>query len=70
MKKLITFDLDGTLIDSATSIANCINYILKLEGKETVNLEILTSMVGVGTEKMFESFNIICSKESYQNIWF
>ncbi|PEQ47114.1 HAD family hydrolase [Bacillus cereus] len=69
MTKLITFDLDGTLVDSATSIAKCINYILKLEGKETVNLEILTSMVGVGTEKMFESFNIICSKESYQNIY-
>ena len=35
-ENIVAFDLDGTLLDSADDLINCLNLILKEEGKNIV----------------------------------
>jgi len=47
-KKLIIFDLDGTLINSALDLALSINYMLSALGQDTFNEETIHKWVGNG----------------------
>ena len=47
-KKLIIFDLDGTLINSAFDLSLAVNYMLTQLGKETYEEEIIHEWVGNG----------------------
>lgn len=48
MVSLIIFDLDGTLIDSKTDIANSVNFALAQEGFPTLPQKTIESFVGRG----------------------
>lgn len=47
-KKLLIFDLDGTLINSALDLSLAVNYMLKQLGKETFAEDIIHEWVGNG----------------------
>jgi len=47
-KKLLIFDLDGTLINSALDLALAVNYMLERLGKETFSEDIIHGWVGNG----------------------
>lgn len=49
-KELIIFDMDGTLIDSAPSLAFAINYMLKELNKEGISLNRVRDFIGKGSE--------------------
>ncbi len=48
-KKLIIFDMDGTLLDSAPSLAYAVNYMLRQMGKEELSLERIRQFIGKGS---------------------
>jgi len=52
MKKLIIFDLDGTLLNTIEDLANSVNYALKLYKFPTHNIEKYNSMVGNGINNL------------------
>ena len=47
-KKLLIFDLDGTLINSALDLAIAVNYMLEQLGRETFSEDIIHGWVGNG----------------------
>ncbi|MBA1421286.1 MAG: phosphoglycolate phosphatase [Epsilonproteobacteria bacterium] len=47
-KKLLIFDLDGTLINSALDLALAVNYMLTQLGRDTFDEEVIHSWVGNG----------------------
>ncbi|MEA1953676.1 MAG: phosphoglycolate phosphatase [Campylobacterota bacterium] len=49
-KKVILFDLDGTLIDSAPDLAHSVNYMLKKMNRKTFSESTIRSWVGNGAE--------------------
>ena len=49
-KKVIIFDLDGTLIDSAPDLAGAINYMLKSLDQNTFDIETIHKWVGNGAQ--------------------
>jgi len=51
-KKVIIFDLDGTLIDSSPDLALAINYMLKSINKERFSLDEIHHWVGNGAETL------------------
>ena len=51
-KKLILFDLDGTLVDSAPDLAMAVNFMLKSLGRETFSVETIRSWVGNGAQTL------------------
>ncbi len=51
-KKVIIFDLDGTLIDSSPDLALAINHMLSRMGRETFSLEEIHHWVGNGAETL------------------
>ncbi|MBC7741059.1 MAG: HAD hydrolase-like protein [Bdellovibrionaceae bacterium] len=53
---LLIFDLDGTLIDSATDIHSSMNIMLKRHGRATVDRERLVSHIGDGLTKLVNDF--------------
>ena len=54
MKKLVIFDLDGTLLDTIADLAESANYALKQLGYPTHNVETIRSFVGNGINKLLE----------------
>ncbi|MDR2683803.1 MAG: HAD family hydrolase [Prevotellaceae bacterium] len=52
MKKLIIFDLDGTLLNTVEDLANSVNYALGLYNFPTHNVEQYKFMVGNGTKNL------------------
>ncbi len=52
--KLIIFDLDGTLVDSAPDITNALNYASGPYGFEQLTVERTTSLVGEGVTRLIE----------------
>ena len=52
MKKLVIFDLDGTLLDTIADLAESANYALKQLGYPTHPTEIIRTYVGNGINKL------------------
>ena len=52
MTKLLIYDLDGTLIDSAQDIANAVNWTLKEMGLRRLSLDEIRSFIGTGVEEL------------------
>ncbi|MBI5055957.1 MAG: HAD-IA family hydrolase [Nitrospirae bacterium] len=55
MLKLLIFDLDGTLADTAQDIADAINFALKPFGNKIYSVEETKAMVGSGISKLLAS---------------
>ena len=54
MKKLVIFDLDGTLVDTISDLANACNYALSTMGFPTHHLSVYPFYVGNGVSKLIE----------------
>ncbi|MDE5760776.1 HAD family hydrolase [Bacteroides sp.] len=54
MKKLVIFDLDGTLLNTIADLAQCTNHALQALGYPTHPEEAYNFMVGNGINKLFE----------------
>ena len=54
MKKLVIFDLDGTLLDTIKDLGTASNYALAKHGYPEHKLEIYSSLVGNGVKKLIE----------------
>lgn len=54
MKKLVIFDLDGTLLNTIADLAHSTNYALNKLGYPTHDVEKYNFMVGNGINKLFE----------------
>ena len=54
MKKLVIFDLDGTLLNTIADLANSTNYALKVLGYPIHEPDKCNFMVGNGINKLFE----------------
>ena len=52
MKKLLIFDLDGTLIDTLVDLKNAVNHALKLHNYPEVSLEHVRKSIGNGVAKL------------------
>ena len=52
MKKLVIFDLDGTLLDTIADLAESANYALKQLGYPTRDVEMIRTFVGNGVNKL------------------
>lgn len=52
--RIVGFDLDGTLVDSATDIAPAVNLALRMAGRETVSLDVTRGLIGGGTRLALE----------------
>jgi phosphoglycolate phosphatase len=51
--ELLIFDLDGTLVDSKTDIVESANQTLENLGRERLPVDLVTSYIGQGLEKLF-----------------
>ena len=54
MKKLVIFDLDGTLLDTIADLAESTNHALKQLGYTTHDVETIRTFVGNGINKLLE----------------
>lgn len=54
MKKLVIFDLDGTLLDTIADLAGATNYALKQLGYPTHDTDTIRTFVGNGINKLLE----------------
>ena len=54
MKKLVIFDLDGTLLDTIADLANAANYALQQLGHPTHPVDTIRTYVGNGINKLLE----------------
>jgi phosphoglycolate phosphatase len=52
--RLVAFDLDGTLVDTAPDLAGALNAVLASEGLPAVPFDIARKMIGAGARKMLE----------------
>ena len=64
-KKLIIFDMDGTLIDSAPSLAYAINLMLKDLNKEPLSVNRVREFIGQGSEILVK--RALVNDVNYQN---
>lgn len=54
ISKVVAFDLDGTLIDSAPDITEALNYVLKVNGLKPTKVEDVKSLIGSGAKALIE----------------
>ena len=52
--RIVVFDLDGTLVDTAPDLIAALNYVLKQEGLPPLPLKSARNMIGAGARKMIE----------------
>jgi phosphoglycolate phosphatase len=52
--RIIVFDLDGTLVDTAPDLINALNFVLDREGLPPVPLHAARNMIGAGARKLIE----------------
>src|SRR5438045_7379244 len=52
--RIIVFDLDGTLVDTAPDLINALNFVLDREGLPPVPLHSARNMIGAGARKLIE----------------
>ena len=48
VSKVVAFDLDGTLIDSAPDITEALNYVLELKGLKSIEVDRVRNLIGTG----------------------
>lgn len=68
MKKLVIFDLDGTLLNTITDLGNSCNYALETLGYPTHALAAYPYMVGNGVRKLIERAQPDASPEEIDKI--
>src|ERR1700729_470868 len=52
--RIVVFDLDGTLVDTAPDLINALNFVLDREGLPPVPLHSARHMIGAGSRKLIE----------------
>ena len=52
--RIIVFDLDGTLVDTAPDLINALNWVLDREGLPPVPLQSARTMIGAGARRLIE----------------
>src|SRR6201996_108223 len=52
--RIVVFDLDGTLVDTAPDLINALNFVLAREGLPPVPLAAARNMIGAGVRKLVE----------------
>ena len=52
--RIVVFDLDGTLVDTAPDLINALNFVLDREGVPAVPLHAARNMIGAGARKLIE----------------
>src|SRR5207302_1043411 len=52
--RIIVFDLDGTLVDTAPDLINALNHVLDREGLPPVPLHAARNMIGAGARRLIE----------------
>jgi phosphoglycolate phosphatase len=52
--RIVAFDLDGTLVDTAPDLISALNYVLDREGLGPVPLKSARNMIGAGARKLIE----------------
>jgi phosphoglycolate phosphatase len=52
--RIIVFDLDGTLVDTAPDLINALNFVLDREGMSPIPLASARNMIGAGARKLIE----------------
>jgi phosphoglycolate phosphatase len=52
--RIVIFDLDGTLVDTAPDLINALNFVLDREGLPPVPLHSARNMIGAGSRKLIE----------------
>src|SRR3546814_6255909 len=52
--RALVFDLDGTLVDSVPDLAEALNRVLAMRGRDTLSRSAVRSMVGDGVPKLVE----------------
>ncbi|MDF1880779.1 phosphoglycolate phosphatase [Sulfurimonas sp. MAG313] len=66
MKKVIIFDLDGTLVDSVPDLALAVNDMLKTLGRETFEEKIIRTWVGNGAQTLVK--RSLCGKTEINDL--
>jgi phosphoglycolate phosphatase len=54
LPRIIAFDLDGTLVDTAPDLIAALNYVLDREGLPPLPLQSARNMIGAGARKLIE----------------
>jgi len=52
--RIVVFDLDGTLVDTAPDLISALNFVLDREGMAPVPLKSARNMIGAGARKLIE----------------
>lgn len=52
--RIVVFDLDGTLVDTAPDLINALNFVLGREGMPPVPLKLARNMIGQGARRLIE----------------
>jgi phosphoglycolate phosphatase len=52
--RIVVFDLDGTLVDTAPDLISALNFVLDREGLPPVPLHAARNMIGAGARKLIE----------------
>lgn len=52
--KVVAFDLDGTLVDSAPDIRDALNYVLKKKNLKIINLSDIRPLIGGGAKALIQ----------------
>lgn len=52
--RIVVFDLDGTLVDTAPDLIAALNYVLEREGVPPLPLKSARNMIGAGARKLIE----------------
>jgi phosphoglycolate phosphatase len=52
--RIVVFDLDGTLVDTAPDLINALNFVLVREGASPLPLAAARNMIGAGARKLIE----------------
>src|SRR6478672_8587244 len=52
--RIVVFDLDGTLVDTAPDLIASLNYVLDREGLPPVPLQAARTMIGAGARRLIE----------------
>lgn len=68
MKKLIIFDLDGTLLNTIADLGNSVNYALEQMGFTPHSLTSFRFMVGNGVRKLIQRAQVDANEETVEQL--